>query len=207
METKTHQMIDKDTAGRIIVDQGHLWTWKLRRILECLCITTISHPNILLRAQRFLVKKGLLCKKLLSMHPDHKRQHIQPIPEAGLQKFQRIKNSLIFHGPQHECTTNLSELEIFRNHLWEHSRARNNVPQPGKRILVKGGNMQPFACAFIVTLKKDCWMLSAEADNNSPQVTLGNSRAPWASWLLMPQYCFFRTWRCFGNASLAPSCS
>lgn len=53
-------------------------------------------------------------------------------------------------------------------------------------LFSNGGNMQPFACAFIMTLKRDYWMSSAKADNSSPQVTLGNSRAPWASWLLVP---------------------
>jgi hypothetical protein len=74
-------------------------------------------------------------------------------------------------------------------------------------FLSKGGSMQPLAWAFIVTLKRDCCMSSAEEDSSSPQVSVGNSRGPCACWLLVPQYCLFNTCRCFGNASSAPSCN
>jgi hypothetical protein len=118
---------------------------KFRKILECLSITTISHPNILPRIQCLLVRKGLLREFFLSMHPDHKRQLIlQPIPKARLQEFERTKSPLIFHRTQHKSTADFSQLEIFRDHLREHSRARHKVPQPCKWILVKGGQHAAF---------------------------------------------------------------
>jgi hypothetical protein len=143
---------------------------KFRRILECLSIATISHPNILLRIQRLLVRKGLLRIKvfpcILTTNDSLSSSRFRRRDFKNLRELKVLSSSIDPSTKAHLISANLrySAGIIFVSTAEPNTRSHNLV----NGFLSKGGSMQPLAWAFIVTLKRDCCMSSAQEDNSSP---------------------------------------